>query len=41
METKGPRPLANIVFVVILAATLLLAADFTYRLVKYALDGSL
>lgn len=37
MVGKGPRPVTNIVFVVILAVTLLAAADFTYRLIDYAL----
>ena len=41
MEAKSPRSVTNIVFVVILAASLLGAADFTYRLIKYAMDGSI
>ena len=41
MEAKSPRSLINIVFVVLIGLTLLGAADFTYRLIKYAMDGSL
>ena len=40
MESKGPRPLMNMAFVVILAATLLAAMYFTYDLVRYAVDGT-
>jgi hypothetical protein len=41
MEAKRPRSITNMVFVVVLAVTLLGAADFAYRLIKYAIDGSL
>ena len=41
MEAKTPRSVTNMVFVVILAITLLIAADFAWRLIKYAMDGSI
>ena len=40
METKGPRPITNSAFVIILAVTLLGAMYFTWDLVRYAVDGT-
>jgi hypothetical protein len=41
MTEKGPRPIANYVFIVLIAAALAGAIDFTWRMTQYATTGAL
>ena len=39
MTEKGPRPIANYVFIMLLALALAGAIDFTWRMTSYATGG--
>ena len=39
MAEKGPRPLANYIFIVLIALALAGAADFTWRMTTYVTDA--
>jgi len=41
MTEKGPRPIANYVFIVLIALALLGAIDFTWRMTSLVWDGGL